>query len=285
VRITAAENQTSSDSYYTGLTFGSTNYQLEYNSRYRLTYWYRVHYSWLRANIRFYYHRGEFISVNPILVSEVFFFDDSGDVPTLGEPDDTWKRAEETFTFESLGSSDSYQQYYILSGYSFYGAQAGDIVDYDNVSLELLERFLSSQVSLTTVTPLTYVYSNTDVEIEFLSNGTAQSHSVEKIESPAPGFDSTPTLGKHWDIGSLTGSFSATITFSYTDAELTQAGLDEGNLHLLRRDEWSGLWMEVPSTTDPVANTIRNSSPVSSFSLWAIGAGVPTTEVHCWDQY
>jgi len=240
-----------------------------------LTYWHRETASSLQSNIHRYYSRG-------LGTLETFYSYDEYNTPEL--PNDSWRQGEKIFTIESLGSSDSYKELFILSGYSF-GARAGDIVDYDNVSLELLERFLSSQVSLTTVTPLTYVYSNTDVEIEFLSNTTAQSHSVEKIESPAPGFNGTPTLGKHWDIGSLTGSFSATITFSYTDAELTQAGLDEGNLHLLRRDEWSGLWMEVPSTTDPVANTIRNSSPVSAFSLWAIGAGVPTTEVNCWEQY
>jgi len=63
------------------------------------------------------------------------------------------------------------------------------------------------------------------------------------------------------------GTFSATLTFHYDDADISAAGLNENLLIIGRYD--SGTWTIMPTTRDPVNNML--STTTTAFSDWVIG--------------
>ncbi len=146
----------------------------------------------------------------------------------------------------------------------------GDTLDYDHFQMELLEIYKTATLTIPVITgnAVTYDYTNTDVRIKFHSNSQGDDHTVEKKEGNAPGL-TDPSLNKYWVIGNLSGTFSSTPTFFYTDAELAATGMSEFNLQLARKPD-GGEWTSVYSVVDTGANSITTSSPVSSFSTWAV---------------
>jgi len=90
-----------------------------------------------------------------------------------------------------------------------------------------------------------------------------------------------------WRLWAISGLFSHTFSgafqFSCTDQQLTDAGLNESSIALYRSGDGAGTWVEIPSTVDPVGNTISTTNPQTAFSLWSIAQS--STVVDKWDEY
>lgn len=86
------------------------------------------------------------------------------------------------------------------------------------------------------------------------------------LKHPAAG---PRVLPYYWKVSTeqAIGTFSATLTFYYDDADVSAAGLDENLLIIGRYD--SGTWTIMPITRDTVNNTL--STTTTSFSDWVIG--------------
>jgi hypothetical protein len=75
----------------------------------------------------------------------------------------------------------------------------------------------------------------------------------------------------YYDIDVTATSFTATLTFGYTESALTSAGITEDNITVAYYDslDTEGYkWHTVEGTVDTQANTISVST--SHFSLWAV---------------
>ena len=113
-------------------------------------------------------------------------------------------------------------------------------------------------------------YCTTDVTIDISANDAAGKIAVYRMEAPAPNIG-TPTLQRYWAIMGLESStFSADIVFSYTDGDLTAAGLDKGNLILRKSTDGGHRYQAVRAATDSVGNTIETANEQTSFSIWTI---------------
>ncbi|MBN2316290.1 MAG: DUF4347 domain-containing protein [Sedimentisphaerales bacterium] len=113
-------------------------------------------------------------------------------------------------------------------------------------------------------------FGSMDVSIEFLSNETAGELTVYRLDTAAPN-TALPILQKHWVIQGLEPStFSAHLTFTYTDQSLADGYLDEASL-ILRKSSDSAAYLDVAVLADPIANTITTAHPQTSFSIWTIG--------------
>jgi len=118
--------------------------------------------------------------------------------------------------------------------------------------------------------PSSQSYCTTDVTIEIHSNDTAGEVTVYRMEANAPNVNE-PSLKRHWAIRGLEGStFSADIIFSYSDGDLTSAGLDEGNLILRKSADAGHTYQAVHATTDPMGNTVETTYEQMSFSMWTV---------------
>lgn len=118
--------------------------------------------------------------------------------------------------------------------------------------------------------PSSQSYCTTDVTIDINSNDAAGEVTVYRMEANAPNVNE-PSLQRHWAIRGLEGStFSADLIFSYTDADLASAGLDEGNLILRKSADGGHTYKAVHATTDPMGNTVETTYEQTSFSMWTV---------------
>jgi len=272
-----------------GWASAEPNYQLEPNCRYLVTYSYRESDAWFRANPREYVYYSR--STGPGSAISIFLpIDHNSYPPPMGTPTDTWFEENLEITTGCKGAWEYWEDTITFSGYATSSLNGTEYVDYDNTSVEILVRYLTATVQITDSVPLTYDYSNTDLEIRYLSNSVVELHTVEKVEAPLPDtytdYYGVPSLGKHWSIGEKSGEFSAILIFSYTDDELDEAGISENMLQIVRLD-LAGGWTEIPSVIDFEANTISTRDPVTAFSDWGIVQGeyTATTGVDDWEGY
>jgi pimeloyl-ACP methyl ester carboxylesterase len=108
---------------------------------------------------------------------------------------------------------------------------------------------------------------NTGAAIDFL-RGPGGRVSVGRFDTLPPLAD-CKTLPRYWYVTSdiPRDSFSATITFSYTDAEVRRAGLNEGRLKIASLDS---TWHPLATAVDTAVNTV--STGISSFyQVFAVG--------------
>ena len=169
---------------------------------------------------------------------------------------------------------------------AFPNLPSGSTADFDNVRLVLLSR--NSNATLTVGTGASVQdFSNTDCRIQFTSNTASGTIAVAKNTGTPDNLGTAIVPGKYWTItSSLGGTFAAKPVFSYTDLELSGAGMSEADLHLLRRPVAGGTWSEVPATLNTSLNMIQPTTSVSSFSQWAIASsGFGATAAEDWLLY
>jgi len=278
VRINAPA--TSSYNLFKGWTPSSSNYRLLPNCRYRLTYMWRTSHTALTRNIA-YVEAGSIVSGNSALE---YFLADDGFISLSEETSGVWVTSSfELSTPPNEAWNKSFGYVFSAGTFAFLTSIPASTFDYDNMQLELLQQYTTATCHIAASSVSTYDYSNTDCKIRFLTNDQTADHQVEKKSGLPPSIGSTPALSKYWIIDSFPGTFTATVIFSYSDMELTAAGLSESSLRLLRK-EGAGLWTEVSSTVNASENTIQTASPVSSFSSWAI-AGPAVSSVDDWLLY
>jgi hypothetical protein len=181
--------------------------------------------------------------------------------------------------------------YFTLYGFSdSTNLPAGSLLDFDNVRLELLERKRDAILIVGNGASIQY-FSNTDCKIQFVTAiGGTKIISVTRNSGAPSNIGSALVPGKYWTIQLLPGSlgtFTAHPIFSYTDLELSTAGMSEANLKLIRRPASGDAWTEVTATINTTANTIQPAATVTSFSEWAIAtSGFPVaTTVEQWKHY
>lgn len=118
--------------------------------------------------------------------------------------------------------------------------------------------------------PSSQSFCTTDAALDISSNDTAGEITVYRMEAPAPNVPE-PAFQRYWAISGLESStFSADLLFSYTDGDLTSAGLDEGNLILRKSADGGHSYQAIYAATDSAGNTIETTYEQSSFSIWAI---------------
>jgi hypothetical protein len=128
----------------------------------------------------------------------------------------------------------------------------------------------------------TQVFPTAGVQADFSANDASGFMTVILINAPPPNL--ADALPKYWAITGLPGhTYSTTLTFDYTEGEVSGAELNEGNLAIYRSMDGGGSWTELGSLTDTVLNEISTASPQSAFSLWAIAQ--ETTPVQEWKRY
>ncbi|HIE28917.1 TPA: hypothetical protein EYP66_16710 [Candidatus Poribacteria bacterium] len=119
--------------------------------------------------------------------------------------------------------------------------------------------------------PRPIIFDVTGVAIQFdviKSSGFAGEVTVKRYDIPPPDVPGPDVLPHYWEIISdAGGAFSATLSFNYTDEEITGAGLNEARLKIGKYNEMA--WKTMPTTRDPANNTL--STTISDFSIWAIG--------------
>lgn len=256
------------------------------NTRYRLTVAFRRSHPDLRANIVYNESGGAGFGNSAIGYFFSGVFTGGG---TTSDPVNTWYDVQFEFTTDPAGIYNKGWGLQLGAGYFLPppGMPIGETIDIDNVRIEVLEELADATLTIGSGN-LLYDFTNTDVQIRFLSNATTGDVTVEKASGAPSNIGTANTPGKYWTITSLLpGAFSAEPIFSYTDTELSNNGMNEGELNLIRRTNDGDGWVLVPSTLDTVGNTIRPSSPVSSFSQWAIASnGFPLdTTVPDWTAY
>ncbi|MCX6842201.1 MAG: hypothetical protein NTX53_07975 [candidate division WOR-3 bacterium] len=114
-------------------------------------------------------------------------------------------------------------------------------------------------------------FDNTGVTVDF-STGPGGDVSAYRFNSALP-VEACTTLAHYCDITTdmPDDSFSATITFSYTDEEVREAGLTENVLTIASCDS---SWHPLATAVDTVANTV--SAPITALAtVFAIGAFGP----------
>jgi len=119
--------------------------------------------------------------------------------------------------------------------------------------------------------PRPIIFDVTGVTIQFdvgKSANFAGEVTVRRYNAPPPDAPGPDVLPHYWEIISdAGGAFSATLSFNYTDEEVTGAGLDEAALTI---GKYNGTaWNTMPTARDPVKNML--STTISEFSIWAIG--------------
>lgn len=124
-----------------------------------------------------------------------------------------------------------------------------------------------------------YVISLEGLDFTFTSNQQAGTLSVIYYPGSPPNPGNVIFLNGYWDITASmpNGTFSAEVTFPYTDEHVSEAGLSEQDLNVFYSDDGGQTWLEATRIGgDPVANTITIQT--DHFSLWAIGAVVTTNQ-------
>lgn len=242
-----------------------SNYDMLPNCRYRLTYTWRTGHKCLVRDIVFIEYGG-IISGNSAFEYVHIHSNPRPLESTSGE----WVTT--SYEFETSPEEAWSKSFYFIFAAT---AQASTVypvsassMDYDNIQLELLEHYTTATCHISTFHLSTYDYTNTDCKIRFLTNDQEADHTVEKKNGAPPDIGSTPALEKYWIIDPFPGNFTATVYFSYTDDELSAAGLSESFLRLVRKEE--GIWTEEPCVINESENVIQTESPISSFSTWAV---------------
>jgi hypothetical protein len=256
-------------------------WQFEQNTTYRLRFNYRRH-GFVQGRVIL--RTNGSVVTGPMTALETFFENVlHGDFPIfLADFEDEWIDRTAEFTIGPNGVFANMQRDLVIRG----GSSSPDTwVDYDNFRIEIIDRNLApSQFISTTLTGLPYDFGN-GVIITYETLDTGQSHTVEKFETAAPEFNFGITPDSYWNIGELTGNFSATVSFCYDESELASAGLNETALAVYRRPTGGGsAWELVPSTTDTDANKVTINEPVTSFSDWTLAEGTPAS-AQAWQEF
>lgn len=134
-----------------------------------------------------------------------------------------------------------------------------------------------------------FTFATTGNTVALASNTVAGNVNSEVFATDPPGTlspDPHTPLAKYWEIKGLPGStFSAQLTFNYTNGELTAAGVtDESQLKLFKSDDNGANWSEVGATVDAAQNKIVSDPGQTSFSLWAIAQGAEINSAKDWKR-
>ena len=236
------------------------------NCRYRMSFSYRRSSSGIDRLVKL-----ATTTSSPYGFFETVTYDDfDSDVTGETESVGTWHTHTKEFTTAPEGHYNKTWSFHFSAKESEAGdMNIGDVVQYDDLHLELLEVRKIAELTIQVFSNDAYIYkyNNTGVEIQFNNNSQAAEHYVEIIESPPPGLTAN-CLPEYWIITNLPGEFSAIPFFSYTDEALASSGIDETNITLVQKK--GGRWIEIDSIIDHEDNHIRTENPISSFSNWAI---------------
>jgi hypothetical protein len=142
-----------------------------------------------------------------------------------------------------------------------FGTSASFRIDYDGTVLQKIEA--SSQDGKLTLT----INQST---IARDKNGNLLSSLTAAVNvSPPPPPAGASIIGLAYNFGPVGATFNPPATFKYTYSQDTiPQGIAEEGLVVAYYDEQAGKWIELPSTVDPVSNTIVAS--VSHFTTFAV---------------
>jgi len=120
-----------------------------------------------------------------------------------------------------------------------------------------------------------------ELKLKIDSNGTGTITVKKFIENPEKGLG-IPDLGKFFEITAdqeiIDGMNETLINISYTDAEVSSAGIVESTLRLYFYNESSGEWQVSPNSgVDTVNNYVW--AKTTHFSIWGIFGSVPTPTI------
>jgi hypothetical protein len=126
--------------------------------------------------------------------------------------------------------------------------------------------------------------------IDLASSTVAGNVNVDLFTTEPAGLATEPdvlfVLDRSWKIDGIQNStFNGTVTFAYTDGDLTAAGVtNEGHLRLFRSDDGGGNWDVVDTTTNAAGNTVT-ANDVTDFSLWGIAQVTPPLGLRKWSIF
>ena len=120
--------------------------------------------------------------------------------------------------------------------------------------------------------PSNITFGITGVAMDF-SSGSGGSVQVDRWESRPPSVTSK-ALPHFWDITTdmVEGTFSTTVTFEYTDAEVAAAGVDENEMVIAYYPDNSlSGWVFMSTSRDTIANRLWTTT--DHLTIFAIGEG------------
>lgn len=245
----------------------TANYDLAPNARYTLTYKWRSSDPYITPNVGQPYAES---AVYGNTGYESFYIGDNIAMP--GNAANVWYTETVNITTPICDRMSRWTGVF-FGAFAFFGPTG--TLDFDDIRLQLITPIPTKvDHQITSATLGTYEYSNLKCRIKWNSVNQDSTSTVELMTGTPPGLGSRVTLGRWWVISPYPGTFSAQPIFSYTDAELTAAGLTWSQLKVLKQDG-AGPWAEVSKTVDTTRKTVTVSTAQSSFSNWVLAGPAP----------
>lgn len=164
--------------------------------------------------------------------------------------------------------------------FPFYYSISGGVID--NVAIQEIPPSDTITIPVGNSPPVTFAY--TGVTMDFLSNTVAGDVTVDVMLDPILCPMPRTSSDWYWYIYGLeSSSFQVYMTFSYSDEEISAAGLDESNLTIWRGDSiysyGGGGPRQLDTYLNTTANTIRTVYPQTEFGSFYIAEKRPQATV------